>query len=39
MNSFEQFTLIIGLLAVFFEAMRHLREKLHAWLEGHKKVN
>jgi hypothetical protein len=31
MNSFEQYTLIIGLLAVFFEAVRHLRQKLHEW--------
>jgi hypothetical protein len=35
MNSFEQYTLIIGLLAVFFEAVRHLRQKLQEWLENH----
>jgi hypothetical protein len=39
MNSFEQYTLIIGLLAVFFEALRHLREKLHVWLESHRKAS
>jgi hypothetical protein len=34
MNSFEQYTLIIGLLAVFIEAMRHVREKLNQWLHS-----
>lgn len=38
MNSFEQFTLIIGLLAIVLEAVRHLREKLHAWHNGHHKA-
>ena len=32
MNSFEQFTLIIGILAVLFEAVRHLKEKIKEWL-------
>ncbi|SFH16961.1 hypothetical protein SAMN04489864_10640 [Pedobacter insulae] len=31
MNSFEQFTLIIGLLAVLFEAIKHLKEKIKQW--------
>lgn len=30
MNSFEQCTLIIGILAVIFEAIKHLRDKLRA---------
>jgi hypothetical protein len=37
MNSFEQYTLIIGLLAIFFEGIRHLKEKLRAWLAAHAK--
>jgi|GEM_PF-659794 hypothetical protein len=37
MNSFEQYTLIIGLLAIFFEGIRHLRDKLRAWLSAHAK--
>jgi hypothetical protein len=34
MNNFEQYTLIIGLLAIFFEAARHVREKLQKWLHS-----
>jgi hypothetical protein len=37
MNSFEQYTLIIGLLAIFFEGIRHLRDKLRAWFAAHAK--
>jgi hypothetical protein len=29
MNSFEEFTIIIGLLAVAFEGIGHLRKYLH----------
>jgi len=32
MNSFEQYTLIIGLLAICIEALRHLKESLRHWL-------
>ncbi len=32
MNSFEQFTLIIGVLAVVFEAFKHLKDKIKQWL-------
>lgn len=32
MNSFEQYTLIIGLLAVGIEAFRHLKDKLRHWM-------
>lgn len=32
MNNFEQFTLIIGVLAVLFEAIKHLKEKIRHWL-------
>jgi hypothetical protein len=38
MNSFEQFTLIIGLLAIAIEAIRHLKEKLHNWQNSHHKA-
>lgn len=38
MNSFEQYTLIIGLLAICFEGLRHLREKLRAWIQAHAKT-
>jgi len=38
MNSFEEFTLIIGLLAIFFEGLRHLKDKLRAWLQTHAKA-
>lgn len=31
MNSFEQLTLVIGGLAVFFEALRILKQKLREW--------
>ncbi|MDB5019700.1 MAG: hypothetical protein JWQ28_827 [Pedobacter sp.] len=39
MNSFEQYTLIIGLLAIFFEAIRLVRQKLQVWLDSHHKAN
>jgi hypothetical protein len=32
MNSFEQYTLIIGLLAICIEAFRHLKEGVRHWL-------
>ena len=32
MNSFEQLTLVIGGLAVLFEAINHLKLKLREWL-------
>jgi hypothetical protein len=32
MNSFEQFTLIIGALAVAIEAFKHFKDKLKGWL-------
>ncbi|TDQ07368.1 hypothetical protein ATK78_3489 [Pedobacter metabolipauper] len=32
MNSFEQLTLIIGILAVLFEAVKHIKEKLKDWM-------
>ena len=32
MNSFEQLTLVIGGLAVLFEAIKHLKLKLREWL-------
>jgi hypothetical protein len=38
MNSFEQYTLIIGLLAVFFEGLRHLRAMLQNWLHNQHKA-
>lgn len=31
MNNFEQFTLIIGLLAVLLEAVKHLKDKIKQW--------
>lgn len=31
MNSFEQFTVIIGVLAVLFEGIKHLRDKFRSW--------
>lgn len=31
MNSFEQFTLIIGILAILFEAFKHLKDKIKLW--------
>lgn len=37
MNNFEQFTMIIGLLAIFFEAIRHVRAKFQEWLHSHGK--
>lgn len=33
MNNFEQFTLIIGILAVLFEAIKLLKEKVKQWLK------
>jgi hypothetical protein len=38
MNSFEQYTLVIGFLAILFEGIRHLKEKLRAWLQTHAKA-
>lgn len=38
MNSFEQYTLIIGLLAVALEAYRYLKGKFMAWLTAHIKA-
>jgi len=32
MNSFEQYTLIIGLLAVLFEGIKLLKEKITHWM-------
>jgi hypothetical protein len=34
MNSFEQYTLIIGILAVFFEGLRYLKGKFMAWFQS-----
>lgn len=31
MNSFEQYTAIIGALAILFEGIRYLREKIRHW--------
>lgn len=31
MNSFEQFTLIIGILAILLEAVKHLKDKIKHW--------
>lgn len=35
MNNFEQFTVIIGVLAVIFEAIRHLKEKIFGRKHSH----
>ena len=35
MNSFEQYTVIIGVLAIIFEAIRHLKEKIKTWQNPH----
>lgn len=35
MNNFEQFTVIIGVLAVIFEAIRHLKDKLFGHKHSH----
>lgn len=35
MNSFEQLTLVIGGLAILFEALKHLREKIKLWFGVH----
>lgn len=32
MNSFEKYTVIIGALAILFEAGKHLKEKIRHWL-------
>lgn len=37
MNSFEQFTLIIGLLAVGIEAFQYLKRKVLDWFGLHHK--
>jgi hypothetical protein len=34
MNSFEQFTVIIGVLAILFEGIKQLKEKIKHW-QGH----
>lgn len=31
MNSFEQYTVIIGILAILFEAIKHLKGKIKHW--------
>lgn len=31
MNSFEKYTVIIGALAILFEAIKHLKEKFKRW--------
>lgn len=36
MNSFEQFTLIIGGLAILFEALRHIKAQFRHWFSTHK---
>jgi len=33
MNGFEKYTLIIGCLAVIFEAIKHIKDKVKNW--GH----
>lgn len=35
MNSFEEYTLAIGVLAIFFEGLRHLKEMFRAWFQAH----
>lgn len=32
MNNFEYFTVIIGALAILFEAIKHLKDKVKHWL-------
>ncbi len=32
MNNFEQFTVIIGVLAILFEAIKHLKAIIRHWL-------
>lgn len=34
MNSFEQFTVIIGALAILFEAIKALKDKFKQWHHG-----
>jgi len=36
MNNFEQYTLIIGLLAVLFEGLKLLKEKIGHWLHSNR---
>lgn len=31
MNSFEQLTLVIGGLAILFEALKHLKQRFRIW--------
>lgn len=33
MNSFEKYTVIIGALAILFEAIKHLKIKIKHWFE------
>lgn len=35
MNSFEQFTLIIGVLAILFETISHIKNKIKRWFGAH----
>jgi hypothetical protein len=35
MNSFEQLTLVIGGLAILFEALKHIKQKLKEWRAEH----
>lgn len=35
MNSFEQFTVIIGVLAIIFEGIRHLKDKIFGRKHSH----
>jgi len=39
MNSFEQYTLIIGLLAVILEGLRHLRTMFQNWVDNQHKAD
>jgi len=39
MNSFEQYTLIIGLLAIIFEGLRHVRTMFQNWLHNQQKAD
>lgn len=38
MNSFEEYTVVIGILAILFESLRHLKAKLRAWFQTHAKA-
>lgn len=33
MNSFEQYTVIIGAIAVLIEAVKYLKKNIKSWLE------